>query len=134
MKILNLIRHTYHPEATMGEIKIGAYSFQTIEKPWKNNEAWNSCIPEGVYTCSPYSSDKYPNVYEITDVPDRTHILFHKGNYSKNVSGCIAIGTGVNGLMVTDSVDAMDSFRRLLGSDDFILTIKKCEAGHVTNA
>lgn len=52
----------------------------TLERPWKDNASNVSCIPSGIYTCRPYSSPKYPDVYEVTNVPKRDHILFHSGN------------------------------------------------------
>ena len=36
-----------------------------MEPPWKNNQEYVSCIPAGAYLCKPYSSEKYPYVYEI---------------------------------------------------------------------
>ena len=36
-----------------------------------------------------------PNTWEVCDVPDRTHILFHAGNRASDVQGCIAPGVNL---------------------------------------
>lgn len=64
----------------------------TCELPWKNNQKKISCIPVGTYQCKPYSSDKYPDVWEVTGVPNRDAILIHKGNTINDIQGCILVG------------------------------------------
>jgi len=64
----------------------------TLERPWLDNREDVSCIPEGVYTCTRYSSAKYPDTFQVLNVPDRTGILFHKGNLDDHSKGCILIG------------------------------------------
>lgn len=108
---------------------------RTLEMPWKNNfrddiktknnEA--SCIPEGVYNVKSYSSRKYPNVWQILDVPNRTKILIHQGNFVSNeteksdTTGCILVGdrhTERKSIpIVTNSKDTLDSLRSLLPSE-----------------
>ncbi len=94
MKI-TLQRILHADKFTLGRLLVGGEVFYTIEKPWKDNAPFKSCIPAGKYICKQYSSKKYPNTYEITDVPKRTHILFHSANYARDVSGCIGIGMGL---------------------------------------
>ena len=64
----------------------------TLEPPWRNNRPFESCIPTGVYVCKFLVSPRFGPVYEISGVPDRSHILFHKGNFTKNTSGCVLVG------------------------------------------
>ena len=64
----------------------------TLEPPWKNNEKNISCIPCGLYQCEFHISPKFGPTYQVKGVPDRTHILFHKGNYTKNTKGCVLVG------------------------------------------
>ena len=87
-----LTRHTYSPSGTFGIIRDGDSSLVTVERPWLDNETFISCIPEGEYLCKRYSSSKYPNTFEIKDVPGRTKILFHIANYPSDVQGCIGLG------------------------------------------
>ena len=86
-----LIKRSYLPNCTLAELICDDLELATIERPWKNNAPYISCIPEGEYLCVRYSSKKYPNTFEITNVPGRSKILFHKGNYARNVKGCVAV-------------------------------------------
>ena len=52
----------------------------TYELPWRDNQKSISCIPAGEYICRRYSSEKYKDTFEVTDVPGRSYILFHVGN------------------------------------------------------
>ncbi len=132
MKI-RLERFLHADNFTLGRLFVGNEVFFTIEKPWKDNEPFISCIPVGKYICKKYSSDKYPNTYEITEVPNRTQILFHVANYARDVLGCIGIGLGVgcwfdrgnflhavteseSMIGVTNSRNAVNQFMDLVGS------------------
>ncbi len=108
---------------------LGHKPIYTLELPWLDNQTNVSCIPQGIYNVSPYSSAKYPNVFEICSVPNRTAILIHIGNYTKDTRGCILVGLGVNesAQMITQSRKAMEYLHSLLGEDDlhpFALEIK----------
>jgi hypothetical protein len=52
-----------------------------LELPYLNNEHNISCIPEGIYTVLKYSDTKHPNTFWIQNVPDRSGILIHLGNF-----------------------------------------------------
>jgi hypothetical protein len=64
----------------------------TLERPWLRNGKDVSCIPEGNYICKRVLSPKFGDTFEITDVPERTHILFHKGNTMDHTKGCVLVG------------------------------------------
>lgn len=66
----------------------------TIEKIWKNNEPFHSCIPEGEYTCKRFSSARHPDTFEITNVPGRKACLFHIANLDDDVEGCVGVAEG----------------------------------------
>lgn len=74
------------------------FDCRTLELPWKNNERRASCIPTGVYPVR-YRKDyesmlcDYDHL-EVENVPDRSHILFHIGNFFTDILGCIITGTG----------------------------------------
>ena len=87
-----LERFSYSPFGTFGTLTYGGKSLVTVEKPADGNKPYVSCIPPGVYTCKRYKSERFPNTFQIMGVPGRTHILFHVGNTSKDVEGCIALG------------------------------------------
>ena len=85
----------YTPFCTLGELEFSdSYlKLATLEPAWADNSIGESCIPEGIYTCERYSSAKYPNTWEVTDVSGgRTRILLHAGNYPINTSGCVLVG------------------------------------------
>jgi len=91
---LTIKRIAHTDEGTFG-VLIGTYGTPfalTIERPWLNNRSGESCIPTGTYTCRRVQSPHFGDTFEVTDVPDRTHILFHKGNLMEDSHGCIVIG------------------------------------------
>lgn len=124
---LQLKRHSYHPFATMGWLYCHGVRFATIERPWLGNRQNISCIPEGTYPLKPYSSAKFPHVWQICDVPGRDYILIHAGNYAHDVSGCVAVGTipSRDSLMVLNSRAAIERLRSLLDpvTEDMSITI-----------
>lgn len=72
----------------------------TAEPPWRDNRRRLSCIPPGVYRCVWHHSPRFGDVYLVTGVPGRSHILFHSGNvagdstrgYHTHSLGCILSG------------------------------------------
>lgn len=130
MKQVNLIRAWQDHRVTLGMIKIVDADHRplyTLENPWMHNEPNVSCIPPGEYVCTPYSGTHYKNVYKLCHVPGRTDILIHWGNWEKNTQGCILLGTG-SGIMkdepaVSNSMEAVNLFRGIIGKEDFILRI-----------
>jgi len=119
---LRLNRKDYNDKQTLGVMDIyvnGIFKFAlaTLERGWNNNEVNNSCIPKGIYNISHYSSPKYPNVLEINNVPNRTNILIHNGNYYNHTSGCILIGLVHNDINydgLNDVVKSRDSLDKLM--------------------
>ena len=108
---------------------------QTAELPWRDNAPSFSCIPAGRYLCRPYSSLRFPDVYEVTNVPGRAAILIHTGNHAgdrekglrSDVEGCILVGMR-RGILdgqeaVLNSRAAMQTLRAAVGGDAFELVI-----------
>lgn len=67
-------------------------SGKTLELPWKDNERYISCIPPGSYTGIKHKSPKFGKSIWLQDVPDRSEILVHKGNFYTDIEGCILVG------------------------------------------
>jgi len=65
---------------------------KTLELPWRNNLPNVSCIVPGTYTLIPYTSDKHPHAFHVTEVPGRSNVLIHAGNYVEHSQGCILVG------------------------------------------
>jgi len=108
-----LVRIAHFEDCTLGRLTILGHTFYTVERPWLGNKPFESCIPEGVYTVKRYKSEKYPDHYEILNVPERSKILIHEANFAKDVQGCIGIGLSLmeHQRGVKNSRFAMDEFR-----------------------
>lgn len=127
-RILQLTRTESSFEGTFGELFLGGTVFYTGELPWRNNERNKSCIPAGRYLLHRVNSPKFGQTWEVTNVPGRTHILFHVANYfgdksrglRSDVDGCIGLGLGrgtLNGQkVILNSRKALELFESLLGS------------------
>ena len=87
-----LERFAYLPEATLGKLTIDDNVFWIAERPWRGNKKEISCIPSGTYTCKRYVSKRFGETFEVTEVPNRTYILFHVGNFpEKDSHGCLLV-------------------------------------------
>jgi len=94
---LRIHRTEYEKAQTLGKgwvLKNGEslFEFKTLELPWLNNEKQISCIPLGAYECVKRSSLKYKDHFHILNVPNRSWILIHHGNYFRDTLGCILVG------------------------------------------
>lgn len=79
---------------TFGVLLIdGALECLTLERPYLDNRKNISCIPTGNYLCGRVDSPKFKNTFEVRDVPERSHILFHTGNTYDESLGCIILGS-----------------------------------------
>lgn len=90
-----VLKRTYFKDATLGHLFLEDQDdplWYSIERPWLDNKKNESCIPEGEYIVKPYSSEKYPDVWEVCDVEGRTYILIHVANWAHDVKGCIGVG------------------------------------------
>jgi len=112
-----LERFAYLPEATLGKLSIDDNVFWIAERPWRGNKKEISCIPSGTYTCKRYISKRFGETFEVTEVPNRTYILFHVGNFpEKDSHGCLLVGSSLmpNAPAVASSKNAMTKFREIL--------------------
>ena len=129
MKTLRIERVSTTEHGTFGVIMDGYYPFAlTLERQWLNNLSNISCIPDGEYICKRIDSPKFGDTFEVTSVPARTHILFHKGNLDDDSHGCVIVGEQfepVNGKPgIRASREGYGEFMsRLAGIDEFYLTI-----------
>lgn len=66
----------------------------TLELPWEDNSNFISCILPGTYN-GILRYDKTDGWrIQLEDVPNRTAVQIHIGNYTKDTKGCILVGTG----------------------------------------
>ena len=91
--MIGLKRIAETPDGTFGVLMQDGVPFAlTCERPWLDNARNVSCIAGGAYQCIAVDSPKFGVTYEVTGVPGRSGILFHKGNTSDDSHGCILIG------------------------------------------
>lgn len=120
MKQLRLIRVTEFNNATLGVLCIDdSPEMVTLEDAWRDNERRISCIPVGRYTIKLHRSPKFGLTYQVTNVPERDHILFHAGNTHKDTHGCILLGLQYGRLdketAILASRSAFQKFMELMG-------------------
>lgn len=128
-----LERFAYTPFGTFGVLTYKGKSLVTVEKPWLGNIPNESCIPEGMYTCKRYSSARFPDTFEVTEVEGRSHILFHVGNSAKDVKGCIAVGQLLDNksYRILHSRFAFNQFMfDLYGHEEFGLKVTQFKAAY----
>jgi hypothetical protein len=122
---IKLIRF-FSGKATMGVISCPLLPCKlfTLELPDKGNIQMISRIPAGKYNFVPHGWNnepvKFSRVWRLLDVPNRSNVLIHWGNYLRNTDGCILVGRGATidanlDCAVTTSVPAIDLMRNKIG-------------------
>ena len=136
----------YYDKQTEGTLKVydeGSdevmFECKTLELADRDTHQQVSCIPEGTYDAVPRYSEKYSNHLHVTDVPNRSLILIHWGNYAgsmnpktgqPDIKGCILVGkslTDINGDGIRDITSSKSTFNTLMKicPDGMTLTIEQ---------
>lgn len=73
------------------------FECSTLELPWKENKRRISCVPAQTYKArlrkaAESPSRNYDHVI-LKDVPNRSYILIHSGNFHWHIQGCILVGS-----------------------------------------
>jgi hypothetical protein len=112
------------PWGTLGRlIAESGFSCVTMERQWRNNAIKRSCIPAGVYPLklrySPVvyrtTKGRHDKGWEVLDVPNRSLIMFHPGNFEDDVNGCIAPGRAFSVLNRVPCVShSLPTFNRMM--------------------
>ncbi len=106
----------------------------TLEPPDIENASNISSIPAQQYMCERVVSPKYGNVFEVKNVPFRTHVLIHKGNVVDNTLGCILLASHFGKLKadnqekraILNSGNTFNKFMELMSPyNNFHLTVKE---------
>ena len=100
MRQVELFRLRRSDQGTEGMLVTEDFKCRTLELPWRDNQRQISCIPPAEYKVDMRLSNKYGRVYWVREVPNRTYILIHSGNYAgdkskgfkSHVMGCILLG------------------------------------------
>lgn len=134
MKVASLLRIQSDDNQTLGELCAYdghemIFSCKSLELPDNRNKRNISRIPAGAYLCTKRYSEKYKWHYEILNVPNRSFILIHAGNYNRDTKGCILLGSSFSDinsdgyLDVTGSRNTIDNFMTVMDNEPFYLTI-----------
>jgi hypothetical protein len=145
-----IVSRSYGEKQTQGSLAVFdedtlVYLCKTLELPYLENHQNISCIPEGEYTCQRITHRKYGICWIVNDVPGRSGIIFHAGNFASeriiferaiereirkvDTLGCILPGlrhydlNDDGNLDVADSTMAMNAMRAIL-PDKFKLIIR----------
>lgn len=138
------IKRVYLPTATTGKLtvfdEVNALVFEcvTLELPDKENKRSISCIPEDeymVWKMQPTIKRKY-EYFWVKNVPGRTGILFHPGNYTRQIKGCILPGEALTDMDKDGVIDVTNTTKTLkiltaLMPQKFRLTIYSDEPRNV---
>ena len=108
------IQRAYFEDCTIGRGSYKDFNFCVLELPDYDNKRNISCIPEGVYKAKKrISPGKGYEVIEFINVPNRTYIQVHYGNYTKQLLGCQLYGDGLKYLDNDDIIDVTSSKKTL---------------------
>ena len=91
--------------------------FVSLELPWKDNERNISCIPTGTYQIIKDYSDNLGYFFRLLNVPNRSGVLIHVGNFYTQIEGCIIAGMkfkDINKDGLLDVSKSTQSIRQLL--------------------
>ena len=111
------INRIYQQDCTVGVMNIDKFRCFTLELPQKGNQKSISCIPEGAYTCRKITSPSLGECIEILEVPGRTYIRIHKGNFTSQIQGCVLVGESlkdINGDLIIDVANSKSAFDKLM--------------------
>ncbi len=128
---MELIRIAETSDGTFGVLTWNTKPFAvSLEDRWRENRVGRSCIPSGLYSCERVQSPKFGETFEITNVPGRSHILFHAGNTHEDTEGCVLVAEQYGQLNGQDAVlrsrPGFDEFLRLIENTyRFNLKIRK---------
>ncbi len=130
-QIVTITRGKSDLKETLGTLTTQGFTCDTMERPWLNNTPSISCIPTGTYQCVwAYMHDLNEYHYMITNIPGRSGIFIHEGNYYSNSLGCIILGNGKGDINKDGEIDVLNSrvtlakFEALLNKQPFTLVIK----------
>jgi hypothetical protein len=105
---LELLRNEHDEKGTFGALFLdGNFCCYSGELPWYGNIERRSCIPAGAYRATWRTSPRFGPCYHLAEVPKRSHILIHRGNFCGSILdgfktetlGCILVGLEIGTLL-----------------------------------
>jgi hypothetical protein len=128
-----ITRNASDSKQTLGTLRTsdGKFGCNSLELVWLNNKVNISYIPKGTYTCKwTFMLSELRYRYQIMNVPGRTGIFIHAGNYYFNSKGCIILGSLPQDINKDGELDLinsnviLDSFEKMMNKKDFTLIIQ----------
>jgi len=134
------LKRAYLDNCTLGKLFYnGELICHTVEKPWKSNEPFKSCIPAGECAIECHHTEKHPDSFILLNEnlgvgrnkgdSIRYGCLIHVANFPDDVVGCIGPGLSLHPSTwgVSQSRKAMDVLRKLikLESEEWKLLIEE---------
>lgn len=133
---LTLTNTDFLDTGIFGELKDsdGKHLFYTLQHAYDSGQGDGSYVPKvpaGTYTCVKGQHQlaymRAPeDMFEVTNVPGHTGILFHVGNFNGDSEGCILLGSNIAspGRMIGASNLAFTKFMNLQKDiNEFTLTV-----------
>jgi hypothetical protein len=123
------ITRLYLDDCTIGVLEVDGLRCFTLELEDFDNEVGISCIPEGAYRVNKHYSEKLGACFNIQDVDGRTYIRIHSGNYTRQIQGCVLVGSSLMDIDKDGIIDVGNSKATLnklleLLPDEFDLRIE----------
>lgn len=128
---LTLTRRWPTSHATVGSLALDeTFQCWTLEPPLTPLVSDSPvAIPEGTYPVTFAWSPKLRAVVpHLVDVPGRTHILIHIGNFPRDTEGCVLVGQERGPDAVYDSHRAFEALCSRLTIDAFPVTMQVTHA------
>jgi len=82
---ITMIRTETGQDGTFSKLLLPNADRAAAEPPWKDNRTDVSCIPPDTYECEVNESPHFGLCPEILNVPGRTHVRMHAGNWAGDV-------------------------------------------------
>lgn len=131
MREITLNRIIQTNEATIGLISGLVSQLVTLELPWRDNATNISAIPPGSYQCEWTMSPKFKrSLYILRNVQNRSGIRIHPANWTKELQGCIALGSHLvwdkfqKQPKLNNSASSVEQFHKELEFKPFLLNIR----------
>ena len=111
--VLKLIRQNSSGQCTSGQLAFDGFIAYTLERPWQGNLPIISSIPMGTYHGYVRTRTRDRWRIELTDVPGRSNVQIHVGNFVADGIGCVLIGSNLSPDLCTlqASAVAMNKFK-----------------------
>lgn len=91
--VIKIVRDVFTSVSTLGKLYIDEKLVcETLEPAVNENRVGLDAVPTGEYLCEvSYSPSFKRDTVELLNVPNRSQILIHSGNFPRDTRGCIIV-------------------------------------------